>query len=548
MPSAAAPWRATYTPGNWLVLSGPTCLVVMMPAPARMSGLLNQLWDQMVAANSVDALLELLSSYGMDAMPDLAAFFWDDKGLHGIARGALRVYDAISGETVIDGADVVTWREENLEPGAQLRIDMEPVDVTQALQLPLVVGAVSASAVYLNPSDQARVRFPDAETTGILPQVDSLAEASGTDVEIAPEPEPEDYLDAEILSEEAVKVVNEPGPGGPSAVLPPRQAPELESQPSAVPPPTEPEATDEDLADAHGVAAAPESQPKAEAEPVPVDPELEIDAAPEPEPEPESFESPEPDPEPEPEIDSGEAPAPEQFSLDDDPEQAVEAQAPAEPEDTDDGSYGTGSLDFEVGELHDAPNVVPGKHVAEDDDDDDGGTVFSTDIAATHKPAAPTNQAQEMQVLAAWCPNRHPNPAGAGQCRICQQPVDSSAARLVERPLIAGVNTNFGEFINIERGVVVGRSPDAAKGPKGAYLMRVVSPSSDISRSHLMLTTQDWDVVVTDLHSTNGSTIRPIGDQPFILANGQSVHVGLGTVIDLGDGVSLRIESPRTQG
>ena len=30
-------WRATYVPGTWVVLSGPTSLLVMMPAPAHMS-------------------------------------------------------------------------------------------------------------------------------------------------------------------------------------------------------------------------------------------------------------------------------------------------------------------------------------------------------------------------------------------------------------------------------------------------------------------------------------------------------------------------------
>ena len=50
---------------------------------------------------------------------------------------------------------------------------------------------------------------------------------------------------------------------------------------------------------------------------------------------------------------------------------------------------------------------------------------------------------------------------------------------------------------------------------------------------------------MTDLDSTNGTTIIPTGEQPFVLANGESVQVDLGTVLDLGDGVSVRIEPPR---
>ncbi|WP_158522712.1 FHA domain-containing protein [Tessaracoccus aquimaris] len=92
---------------------------------------------------------------------------------------------------------------------------------------------------------------------------------------------------------------------------------------------------------------------------------------------------------------------------------------------------------------------------------------------------------------------------------------------------------------------MIGRAPDAGKGPSGSYLLRVASPSSDISRNHLLVTTRDWNVHVTDLHSTNGTTVLPQGEAPFTLRDGASVQVELGTVLDLGDGVSLRIEPPR---
>jgi pSer/pThr/pTyr-binding forkhead associated (FHA) protein len=73
----------------------------------------------------------------------------------------------------------------------------------------------------------------------------------------------------------------------------------------------------------------------------------------------------------------------------------------------------------------------------------------------------------------------------------------------------------------------------------------VTSPSNDISRSHLLVTTSGWSVHVTDLNSTNGTTVLPVSGQPFALREGDSVVVELGTVLDLGDGVSVRIEPPR---
>ena len=61
-----------------------------------------------------------------------------------------------------------------------------------------------------------------------------------------------------------------------------------------------------------------------------------------------------------------------------------------------------------------------------------------------------------------------------------------------------------------------------------------------------MVTTKDWNIVVTDLHSTNGTTVRPVGEPEFELRDGRSVTVEIGTILDLGDGVSLRIEPPRS--
>ena len=98
-----AAWRVTYTPGEWLVLSGPTMLVVMLPAPPRMSDLVSTLWEDILGTGSVDALLKVFGEYGLDQMSDFAAFFWDEAGLHGLARGQLSITDADTGDEVVSG-------------------------------------------------------------------------------------------------------------------------------------------------------------------------------------------------------------------------------------------------------------------------------------------------------------------------------------------------------------------------------------------------------------------------------------------------------------
>ena len=140
-----AAWRVTYTPGNWLVLSGPTVLVIMLPAPARMSQLVNRLWADVAAARTPDALLQLFGEYGLDSMPDFAAFFWDGAGLHGLARGGVSVVDTETGQTVIDGSDAWTWREEVLDSSRRLRVDMEPSGSALVLTSEGPAAAASAS-------------------------------------------------------------------------------------------------------------------------------------------------------------------------------------------------------------------------------------------------------------------------------------------------------------------------------------------------------------------------------------------------------------------
>ena len=71
--------------------------------------------------------------------------------------------------------------------------------------------------------------------------------------------------------------------------------------------------------------------------------------------------------------------------------------------------------------------------------------------------------------------------------------------------------------------------------------MRVPSPGNDITRSHLLIEPAGS----SDARSTNGTTIQLNGEEPYLLENGESVTVPIGTVLNLGDGVSLRVEQAR---
>ena len=84
-------WRATYIPGSWVVLAGPSSLVVMQPAAPRHSGLVSSIWRHVAEAKDPESLVETLSIIGLAKMPSLGAFFWVDGEMYSLARGQIAV-------------------------------------------------------------------------------------------------------------------------------------------------------------------------------------------------------------------------------------------------------------------------------------------------------------------------------------------------------------------------------------------------------------------------------------------------------------------------
>jgi len=68
------------------------------------------------------------------------------------------------------------------------------------------------------------------------------------------------------------------------------------------------------------------------------------------------------------------------------------------------------------------------------------------------------------------------------------------------------------------------------------------SPQQDISRTHAEVRTDGEDVLVTDLHSTNGVLVARPGEQARRLHPGEATVVARGEVVDLGDAVTFTVE------
>ncbi|MES6497618.1 FHA domain-containing protein [Cutibacterium acnes] len=140
-------WRATYTPGSWVVLAGPSSLVVMQPAAPRHSDLVSSIWRHVAEARDPETLVETLSVIGLAKMPSLGVFFWVDGEMYSLARGQIVVKDASTGEVVNHGDGLLTWSEKKLNP-ATVVVEMERAG--QGLSMPLLLGVAQASKLIID--------------------------------------------------------------------------------------------------------------------------------------------------------------------------------------------------------------------------------------------------------------------------------------------------------------------------------------------------------------------------------------------------------------
>lgn len=175
-------------------------------------------------------------------------------------------------------------------------------------------------------------------------------------------------------------------------------------------------------------------------------------------------------------------------------------------------------------------------------DEADGGEAAG---AAAEESADSARQAPLIQ--AAICQSGHPNPPAADLCGLCGAFVPPQLTQPVPRPALGVLRAPDGFSVPIDRPVLIGRAPvlrdDLAEIPE---LMRVPSPGQDISRTHLLVSPDDWEIRLTDLHSTNGTVVvRPGPDGGRLqLPPGEPHAVPVGTVIEMGDGVSVLVDGP----
>lgn len=206
------------------------------------------------------------------------------------------------------------------------------------------------------------------------------------------------------------------------------------------------------------------------------------------------------------------------------------------------------------------PLAQPTASVPVDAGDHDGMTItaeqarrLQAERAAAAQAATPAEPAGPPAtgplVLSSLCGSGHVNAPGTTACTTCGAPVDDRSTAQRRRPEVAVAVLPSGERVPLGRGVVLGRRPRSRRVEDGRVprLVTVESPSEDISRSHLELRVDDWNLVAVDLSSTNGTLLLREGSAPQRLRPEAATILQLGDRLDLGDGVVVAIEPARAE-
>ncbi|MET0324910.1 MAG: FHA domain-containing protein [Ilumatobacteraceae bacterium] len=135
------------------------------------------------------------------------------------------------------------------------------------------------------------------------------------------------------------------------------------------------------------------------------------------------------------------------------------------------------------------------------------------------------------------CGNGHPNPPTAATCEICGDLLAPGTASIahVPRPSLGRLALDDGGTVELDQELLIGRNPDRDSEPARQGLRRVKLVGEKVSRSHLEIRFQGWEILVADCGSTNGTFVVPHpGGQVATLEPGHALMVGPGATIYFG--------------
>lgn len=200
------------------------------------------------------------------------------------------------------------------------------------------------------------------------------------------------------------------------------------------------------------------------------------------------------------------------------------------------------------GALSASPPASDGSSQPADLGDHDGLTIAASDLrkllgdsqsraGSGALPAGPT-------VRAVHCSTGHPNPAHAERCRICGGPITDRTVSPISRPSLGRLRFSSGPVVEIDRPQLIGRRPkvdSAGSMEELPGLVTLQDPEHSLSRVHLEIRLEDWEVFVLD-RSTNGTVVEIPGQSPLRLRAGEPCLIVSGTRVRLSDAHDFQLE------
>ncbi len=172
-------------------------------------------------------------------------------------------------------------------------------------------------------------------------------------------------------------------------------------------------------------------------------------------------------------------------------------------------------------------------------DSDPGRTVDRSSLPQHDAASGPV-------VIGVRCPSGHPNPPTAARCRVCGSDVADQEPAPVPRPGLGVLRLSTGDQVSLDRGVLLGRSPrvpEEIPPQERPHQVRLSSPENDLSRNHVEVVLDGWQVLVRDLDSTNGTMITLPDTPPVQLRPHDLQVIEPGTVVNLSPEVSFVFEA-----
>jgi FHA domain-containing protein len=169
-------------------------------------------------------------------------------------------------------------------------------------------------------------------------------------------------------------------------------------------------------------------------------------------------------------------------------------------------------------------------------------------------PAPPTRTDPEPDarpmVWGGDCKNGHFNDPRSHYCAVCGIGMAqlTIVPKLAPRPPLGVLVLDDGMALRLDTDYVMGRDPERAEDVRSgkARPARVDDTSGSVSRRHLRVRLNEWNVELLDLGSVNGTHVQLPGATEFRqLASNQPVQIWPGTTVRLGASRSFRYESHR---